>query len=229
VSGSAEELAAANVVGPANLLAALATYAPRARLVHLGSAAEYGIAEPREPIAEQRRPRPTGPYGVTKLAGTELVVLARHLGLDTVVLRVFNPIGPGAPAGSLPGRVIAELRRAAVAHDAVVLGALSAVRDFVDVRDVAEAVLGVIQSSTVDQAVLNVGSGRATPVRTLVRDLVRLAGFTGLVVATGDGSARSADVPWQQADISAIGRELGWKPEIDMAVSLNDMWQAVMR
>jgi nucleoside-diphosphate-sugar epimerase len=227
VSGGAAELAAANVVGPANLLTALATHAPRAKLVHLGSAAEYGIAEPREPIAEHRQPRPTGPYGVSKLAGTELVLLARHLGLDTVVLRVFNPIGPGAPAAGLPGRVIAELRRAGLAHDAVVLGALSAVRDFVDVRDVAEAVLAAIHASTVDVAVLNVGSGRATPVHTLVRDLVRLSGFTGLVVATGNGSARSSDVPWQQADISAIGRELGWKPEIGIADSLSDMWQAV--
>jgi nucleoside-diphosphate-sugar epimerase len=227
VSGSVAELAAANVIGPANLLAALAAYAPYARLVHLGSAAEYGIAEPEAPIDEERTPRPTGPYGVSKLAGTELVALARNLGSDTVVLRVFNPIGPGAPVGGLPGRVIAELRRATLAHDAVRLGSLAAVRDFVDVRDVAAAVLGAVRASTVDTVVLNVGSGRAIPVQAVVRDLVRVSGFTGLVVATGDGSARSADVPWQQADISAIGRELGWKPEIDLADSLSDMWQAV--
>jgi nucleoside-diphosphate-sugar epimerase len=228
VSGSVAELAAANVVGPANLLAALAVYAPYARLVHLGSAAEYGTAEPQEPIDEERAPRPTGPYGISKLAGTELVALGRSLGLDTVVLRVFNPIGPGAPVGSLPGRVVAELRRAALAHDAVQLGSLTAVRDFVDVRDIAEAVLDTIRESTVDSVVLNVGSGRAIPVQTVVRDLVRLSGFTGLVVADGNGSARSTEVPWQQADIAAIGRTLGWKPVIGLADSLSDMWQAVV-
>jgi nucleoside-diphosphate-sugar epimerase len=227
VTGGVAELVRANMTGPANLLAALARYRPRAKLVHLGSAAEYGIAEPEEPIAEERAPHPMGWYGVSKLAGTELVRLAGNLGLDTVVLRVFNPIGPGAPAGSLPGRVVAELRRATLAGDAVQLGSLAAVRDFVDVRDIAEAVLAVVTASRVDSPVLNIGSGRATPVRTVVRDLVRLSGFTGLVVANGDGSARSADVPWQQADISAIGREVGWQPGIGLADSLSDMWQAV--
>jgi nucleoside-diphosphate-sugar epimerase len=166
-------------------------------------------------------------YGVSKLAGTETVALARTFGLDTVVLRVFNPIGAGAPATSLPGRLLAELCRATAEHDAVHLGSLDSVRDFVDVRDIADAVLAAVQSSTVDEPVLNVASGRATPVRILVRDLVRLSGFTGPVFAIGNGSVRSADVPWQQADVSVIARELGWKPAIDLTDSLREMWQAV--
>jgi nucleoside-diphosphate-sugar epimerase len=227
VSGEAADLAAANVTGPAKLVGALARYAPGTRLVHLGSAAEYGLTEPRVPITETREPHPVGVYGVSKLAGTETVALARTFGLDTLVLRVFNPIGAGAPATSLPGRLLAELCRATAEHDAVHLGSLDSVRDFVDVRDIADAVLAAVQSSTVDEPVLNVASGRATPVRILVRDLVRLSGFTGPVFAIGNGSVRSADVPWQQADVSAIARELGWKPAIDLMDSLREMWQAV--
>lgn len=123
--------------------------------------------------------------------------------------------------------MISEVRRAEAMGDTVHLGSLVAVCDFVDVRDVAEAVLAAIGSSPADSLVLNVGSGRAVPVHTVVRDLIRLSGHTGLVVADGDGSPRSADVPWQQADISTIGRELGWKPAISLANSLQDMWQAV--
>lgn len=225
VAGDVTELVAANVTGPANLLTALAASSPRTRLVHLGSAAEYGIAEPREPITEQRGPHPVGPYGMTKLAGTELVRLAGNLGLDTLVLRVFNPIGPGAAIGSLAGRVIAELRRASAAGDAVRLGPLDAVRDFVDVRDIARAALAAVRSSTVDSPVLNIGSGTAVEARAVVHGLVELSGFTGPIAVDGGGSARSADVPWQQADISAAGRELGWEPEIRLADSLRDMWQ----
>ena len=58
-----------------------------------------------------------------------------------VVLRVFNPVGPGAPEESLPGRVAAELRRALASGAEVRLGSLDAVRDFVDARDVADAVI----------------------------------------------------------------------------------------
>ena len=227
VSGDPAELAAANVTGTGKLLGAMARYLPDARLVHFGSAAEYGIVDPKLPIAESRTPHPVGMYGISKLAGTEAVVLARTFGLDAVVLRVFNPIGPGAPADSLLGRLVGQLRKAIAEHGAVRLGSLDAVRDFVDVRDIAEAVLATVNAPVLDSSVLNVGSGRAVPVRIVVRDLVRLSGFTGAVFATGAGSARSADVPWQQADISAMARELGWKPGTELADSLREMWQAV--
>ncbi|NVI89285.1 NAD(P)-dependent oxidoreductase, partial [Actinomadura sp. BRA 177] len=93
--GEPADLVHGNVMAVANLVTALASAAPEARLVHLGSAAEYGNAEPGTPITESAPPRPLGVYGVTKLAGTELVRAAA--GLDTVVLRVFNPVGPGSP------------------------------------------------------------------------------------------------------------------------------------
>jgi len=229
VAGDAAELAGANVTGPARLAGALGRHAPAARLIHLGSAAEYGVAEPRLPITETRAPRPVGLYGVTKLAGTEAITLARQFGLDALVLRVFNPIGVGAPASSLPGRLVGELCRAVREHDAVRLGSLDAVRDFVDVRDIADAVLAAIRVSATDSPVLNVGSGTALPVQRVVRDLVVMAGFTGPVFAIGAGSARSAEVPWQQADISAAARELDWKPVVGLADSLREMWQAVSR
>jgi hypothetical protein len=45
-------------------------------------------------------------------------------------------------------------------------------------------------------------------------------------VAT-EGSPRSAAVGWQQANISAIGDALGWRPAIDLDTSMRDLWQAL--
>ncbi|MCC3779752.1 NAD-dependent epimerase/dehydratase family protein, partial [Streptomyces sp. UNOB3_S3] len=100
VGGGAVTLTAVNARGPAVLCEALGAAAPDARLVHLGSAAEYGPAEARLPVGESAPARPLGLYGASKLAGTLAVTGS---GLDAVVLRVFNPVGPGAPAASLPG------------------------------------------------------------------------------------------------------------------------------
>ena len=112
-------------------------------------------------------------YGVTKLAGTRLVELAAAAGLDAVVLRVFNPVGPGAPVSqpAWPARG----RAAPGARDGteVRLGPLDTVRDFVDPRDVADAVLAAVAAPALPRPVLNVGSGRGVPVRAMVKELCR--------------------------------------------------------
>ncbi|MEU4492317.1 NAD(P)-dependent oxidoreductase [Streptomyces sp. NPDC023998] len=221
VAGSAVQLTDVNARGPAALCEALRDAAPEALLVHLGSAAEYGPTTPGEPVAESAATRPLGPYGATKLAGTVAVTAS---GLDAVVLRVFNPVGPGAPAAGLPGRLAAELRRAGEAGEAVRVGDLSAHRDFVDARDVADA---AVRAATADRPlppVLNIGSGRATSVRELAHGLVRKSGFRGRLEETGTGSARSSAVSWQCADITSATDALGWRPKRTLDDSLYDLW-----
>ncbi|MBB5122347.1 NarL family transcriptional regulator [Streptomyces eurocidicus] len=220
VGGSATTLIGVNAKGPAVLCDALSEAAPGARLVHLGSAAEYGAADGERPAAETGPARPLGLYGVAKLAGTLAVTGS---GLDAVVLRVFNPVGPGAPRGSLPGRLAAELR-AAGPGGRVRVGDLSAHRDFVDARDVGEAVARAVAAPGPLPPVLNIGSGTARPVRELARGLVAAAGFDGRLEEDGDGSPRSAAVPWQRADLALTARTLGWTPARPLAESLADLW-----
>jgi nucleoside-diphosphate-sugar epimerase len=255
-SGDLATLTAANIDAPANLVAALLSVRSTARLVHLGSAAEYGRG-PAGPVREDEPARPLSPYGVTKLAGTRLVELGRTAGLPATVLRVFNPVGPGAPAHTLPGRAASELARAIRANDAarmdgpavarmdgpavarmdvpgvahpdgpavVRLGGLDAVRDFVDIDDVAGAVLAAATGPVPAQGVLNVGSGTAVSARELVGTLVDVAGARVRIEEGGGASARSADVPWQQADIAAATAAWGWRPSTPLAVSLAGLWR----
>lgn len=223
--GDAVTLAEANARGPAVLCAALLEAAPGARLVHLGSAAEYGPGEPGSRVTESAATCPVGPYGATKLAGTVAVTAS---GLDAVVLRVGNPVGPGAPPTGLPGRVAALLRDAGPDPQARLrLGDLSAHRDFVDVRDVAGAVRLAATVPGPLPPVLNIGGGEAVPVRALVRTLADVAGFRGRIVEEGGGgSARSARVSWQCSDVAAAREALGWRPVHSLEASLAALWAA---
>ncbi|TXJ76055.1 SDR family oxidoreductase [Streptomyces lavendulae] len=222
--GDPVTLAEVNARGPAVLCAALREAAPAARLVHLGSAAEYGPGTPCAAVTESAPARPVTPYGATKLAGTLAVTSA---GLDAVVLRIGNPVGPGAPPASLPGRMAALLRAAGSDPGAVLrLGDLSAYRDFVDVRDVARAVALAVTAPGPLPPVLNIGGGGALPVRDLVQGLARLAGFRGTLAEDGDGSARSAQVSWQCSDIGAAERALGWRPAHGLDDALAALWAA---
>ncbi|MFD9069844.1 NAD-dependent epimerase/dehydratase family protein [Streptomyces lasiicapitis] len=177
------------------------------------------------PRAEDAPARPLAPYGATKLAGTLAITTS---GLDAVVLRVTNPVGPGAPTAGLPGRLTAELRRAAEQspHDTIRVGDLSSYRDFVDVRDMAEAVTLAITTPHPLPPILNIGSGQSVPARDLAHGLVRAAAFRGRIEETLTGSGRSAAVPWQCADITAAARELGWQPAFTLTESLAALWTA---
>jgi len=224
-TGGPDLMAAVNVTGTYALVRAMLAVGRPARLVHLGSAAEYGRVEPGVAVAESAPCRPVAAYGATKLGGTRLVELARSAGLDAVVLRVFNPVGAGAPENSLPGRVAAQLRQALASGADVRLGSLDAVRDFVDARDVAAAVLAAAAAPAPPHAVLNVGSGTGVLARALVKELIAISGYAGPVHEDSPGPARSSDVPWNQADISLARQDLGWRPRHDLAAALADLWE----
>jgi nucleoside-diphosphate-sugar epimerase len=218
-------LAAVNVTGTSALVRAMRMTGRSIRLVHLGSAAEYGPSEQGTTVDETTSPRPTSAYGATKLAATRLVELGRATGLDAVVLRIFNPVGPGAPDTILPGRVAAEFRRALTRGTTVRLGPLDAVRDFVDVRDIADAAIAAALAPALAGAVLNIASGSGVLARTLVTELAAISGYDGPVHEDSGGSPHSAGLSWQQADIGRAERDLGWRPHYQLRESLADLWE----
>ncbi|MEU1801971.1 NAD-dependent epimerase/dehydratase [Streptomyces sp. NPDC019937] len=173
--GGARELTRHNTVAVATVCESLRRSGCGARLVQIGCSSEYGPSQPGSSTAEDAVPRPGGPYGVSKLAATELVLGS---GLDAVVLRVFSPVGPGTPAGSPLGRLAETMRRAMQSGDSELkLSGLGVQRDFVDVRDVARAVHAASLSAA--QGVVNIGTGRAVRLREAASVLARVAGFGG--------------------------------------------------
>jgi nucleoside-diphosphate-sugar epimerase len=216
-TGTTADLIRLNVLTTGQLLEAIARSGIEVRLIHLGSAAEYGPGAIGQPVAETACPRPLSPYGIAKLAATQLVAAAAVGGQDAVVLRVFNALGPSMPPGTLPG---AALRRLvdAVASSApwIELGPLGAVRDFVDVRDIAAAVVAACRAPRLEAPIVNVGSGMGHSARDLVRALAERVGFTGEIGEAAAGSPRSSDVPWQVADVALANRLLGWRAAHDL-------------
>ena len=219
--GGARELTRHNTVAVATVCEALRRSSCGARLVHLGCSAEYGPSPTGSSTGEDAVPRPGGPYGVSKLAATELVLGS---GLDAIVLRVFSPVGPGTPTASPLGRVAEAMRRAMQSGDAELrLGGLAVRRDFVDVRDVARAVHAASLSAA--QGVVNIGAGRAVRMRDAVAGLARAAGHDGVLHDTDEPAGYPDGCgAWQQADVRTARDRLGWRPRIALEESLADVW-----
>lgn len=224
--GSLTYLVSANVMVVAKIIEAMTQAAPAARLVKLGSAGEYGVVAQGVAVNEEAPTRPVSAYGITRLASAGLVALAKTEGrLDGVVLRVFNPIGAGLPAENMLGRAASQMRQAiAGGQDFIQMGPLGAYRDFVDVRDVARAVVAAALAPKLEPSILNVGSGKAVPSRHLVELLAQVSGFKGEIRETNPAPSRSASVGWIQADISRIAQVLGWKPTYTLQDSVEAVW-----
>lgn len=229
LDGSASELVEANTLTTAKLLDALATVP--ARLVRIGSAGEYGVVPVGSRVHEEVSAAPVGAYGASHLAATLLIEQARRAGrVDAVSLRVFNPIGTGLNGDTVLGKAARRLRDALVAPDGrdspVRLGNMDAYRDFVDARDVADAVVAAVISPP-PWGTINIGSGRATRVREAVRVLADLAGYRGDIVEAPVTLGRSSGVRWIQADITRARDSLGWRPRRGLEESLKEIWSDV--
>ncbi|WP_354642220.1 NAD-dependent epimerase/dehydratase family protein [Kitasatospora camelliae] len=237
--GTPRALLRANTLAVATVCEGIRRSREPARLVHIGSAAEYGPVPPGGPVHESAEPRPSGPYGVSKLGGTELVLAS---GLDALVLRIFDVVGPGSPPASLFGRLADGLRRSLERGEPQVrMPDLSGYRDFVDVRDVARAVQAAAVSAAT--GVINIGSGHAVRAREAAHLLLRASGFEGqlaedarpAVLPSQPGPPgehpRPAEprplpepVPWRQADVRTARDRLGWRTQVPLEESLGDIW-----
>jgi nucleoside-diphosphate-sugar epimerase len=226
VRGSAEEMMRGNVTVVSNLITALTAHAPEARLVQLGSAAEYGAPATAGPMSERTPARPSSPYGYSKLAATELVLRARSQDLSATVLRIFNVSGPQSPTSTMLGNLIARLQES----DTITLDSVDGWRDYVDVRDVAAAAVGAALLADEPPSLMNIGRGEAVRTGDWVEQLLELSGTGARLEVRHDSElehkASAGQVAWQCADISLARESLNWVPSITFADSLRDTWLA---
>ena len=182
------------------------------RLVHTGSAFEYGSVT--GPVTEETAPAPRSVYGSTKLEGTRrLTTLAERGEVAAVTARICNAYGPG----ERETRLLPVLVAAAHTGQTVRLTAGEQERDFVFVRDVAEALLrlGALQPGTVH--LVNLGTGRSSTVRQFAETAAAVLGLPPARLAFGAIPYRDDEV-WQgPVRVDRLSRVLGWVPPTTIA------------
>jgi nucleoside-diphosphate-sugar epimerase len=204
--GSADTVHDDNVTATANLVDALCNNAPEARLMLLGSAAQYGVSQTYRPWRESDVATPVGAYGVAKQAAEQDAFAS---GLRVTALRIFNVVAP-EPWGEQAFSVF--LRRAAAAPGQQVrMGPLSAVRDFLAADDVLDAIERVIDRAAWGET-LNVCTGVGRTIRNLLE--ATAAALPGGVALEEEDDP--AGVPWSVGDPARCEAVLGLRPSSDM-------------
>lgn len=215
-----------NVLGTVSVLEAVRQHAPEARVVLASSADVYGVVPIQElPISEEAAIAPASPYGASK-AAAEGVALQYHraYGLDVVVGRGFNAIGPGQSSSFAVPSFALQLASIARGETAPILrvGNLEAERDFTDVRDVARAYAALVDVG-LPARIFNICSGSSVSLRSVVDELVHGSGLD-VEVRVDPERLRPIDAPRIVGDSTQIRSATGWQPEIGLAATISDVY-----
>jgi GDP-4-dehydro-6-deoxy-D-mannose reductase len=220
-----------NVKGAVHVLEAVRVMKHPARVLLIGSSEEYGAVRPAQlPVNEETPLRPGNIYAATKAAQDMLgAVYADAYGMDVLMIRAFNHIGPGqSPKFAVSDfcRQVARIE-AGLQEPIIRVGNLSAKRDFTDVRDVARAYSLLAQKGKGGVA-YNVGSGRSASIQSIL-DIILAQAKADIRVERDETRFRPADVPVMEADIARLQEAAGWRPEIPVSDTIADTlawWRA---
>ena len=152
--GDVDAIYRTHIVGTHNLLEALAMCGAPPKSVILASTAHiYGNATVC-PIDENAILAPQSDYAVSKLAMENMARLWVEQ-LPIIIVRPFNYTGVGQPLNFLLPKIVDHFRRR---ESQIELGNLQVVRDFSDVRDVANTYCRLLEVSASGQ-IFNTCSG----------------------------------------------------------------------
>lgn len=207
-----------NLKGSLNLLEGirLLNYKPRVLLV--GSSEEYGRIRPADlPISEECSLKPANIYALSKAAlGMLGSLYANTYDLPIIMVRAFNHIGVGqAPQFAVSDfcRQVANIE-CGKQESVIRVGNLSAIRDFLDVRDVVRAYVLLMINAPPNEN-YNVGSGRGWSISELLQKILRLANCP-ITVLVDKQKYRPVDAPEIVADVRKLQQTINWTPFYDI-------------
>lgn len=213
------------VGGTLGILEAARALEPQPIVFVPSSAEVYGGQAGADPIPETSPLAPDNVYGATK-AAQELLSFAygRAYGMRVVVARAFNHIGPGQRESFAVASFAMQLARIAAGSAEPVLrtGNLRVERDFTDVRDVVRAYRLLVTGGHIGQP-YNVASGRPASLRGVVDGLVERSG-QAVTFEVDPARMRPIDVPSIAGDAGRLREATGWRPQIELEKTLDDVW-----
>ena len=212
-----------NVNGTFNLLEAIRKHAPHAKTLLIGSAEEYAIPEGNKALKETDPLEASNPYGISKIAQENFAQLYRKkYGMQIVCTRSFNHTGVGQTTTfALPSFVkqVAEIDKSGKPGK-ILVGNLSAWRDFSDVEDVVHVYRMLLENEN-EFDTYNVGSGIANRIEDLLKDVILKFTPAEIEIVVDPEKVRPVETPYLCADNTRVKKY--WKGT-DIRTTLKKMY-----
>lgn len=215
-----------NIIGTTVLLEAIKNYNPKARVVYLGTRAEYGSIE-QLPAKEDAPTNPKGVYEIS-ISTAQRIFQFYHRAhkIPTTCFRITNVYGPRGQMQHNRTGVANWFVRLLLENKAItIMGDGKIMRDFVYVDDVIDAlILGAASPEAVGE-LFNIGIDKPTSFLELAESMVSVLG-QGEIQFVPMSAERAAQEPGHfYSDITKISKMLGWKPKTKLTDGLKATFQ----
>ena len=210
-----------NVTGTHNVFV-VAINAKAKKVISASSAAVYGNTI-HVPTAESEVLRPLSPYALHKSINEQYGELfAAEYGLPSVFLRFFNVYGPRQRAEGGYASVIPHfIKKVKEGTPATINGSGAISRDFIFVKDIAEAIRCSAEANLEDTFnVFNVATGKPTTLDTLWNTLCSIEGKN---ITPIYGPKREADIEISIADVTKIHEKVGFEAKTSLKDGLKSL------
>ena len=222
-----------NVMGSIYLFEAIHDFCSKCCSIFVSSSEVYGESfKETEKVTEDSCLQPLNVYAASKAA---IDLLARQMASNEtkiIRLRPFNHVGPGQTEDFVLPAFAAQIARIEAGHQEPVLkvGNLSAVRDFLDVRDVVDAYVCVLNNFDKLQngAAYNISSEKGYKIEELLEKLCQIADCEVKIVKD-PARLRKVEIASAVGSSERLQTSLGWKPRYKMEQTLNEIleeWRA---
>jgi GDPmannose 4,6-dehydratase len=212
-----------NINGTHYLLASLKDLVPQCRFYFAGTSEMFGSAE-EMPQNEHTRFRPRSIYGISKVAGFELVRNYRErYGMHASSGILFNHESPRRGHEFVTRKITSGVARIAAGQATELrLGNLDANRDWGFAKEYVDAMWRMLQQPAPDDYV--VATGRLHSVRDFVRIAFVSAGLDWeKYVVTDPNFFRSGESVALCGDASKARKTLGWEPRKEFEEMVREM------
>ncbi len=213
-----------NIISELNILEAVRSINYKPRIHIAATSEEYGDAT-CFPITEETPLQPLSPYAVSKVAQDLLgFQYYKSYGMDIVRTRAFNHTGPRRGevfVCSNFAKQIVNIERGG--KPIMMVGNLEARRDFTDVRDMVRGYYLALKKGKSGE-VYNICSGAhgTYSIKQILDSLVFKAKVK-IKVKEDPDRMRPSDIPLLMGKNSKFSRATGWKPQIPMRQTLEDL------
>ncbi|MEE9214404.1 MAG: NAD(P)-dependent oxidoreductase [Thermodesulfobacteriota bacterium] len=182
------------------------------------TAAVYPISDLPN-IEDNTEVAPIDIYGLSKMFA-ELLAQKFFIetGTDTIILRLFNAVGPRETNPHVIPHIFESLKTS----NKIPLGNITPKRDYIHTSDIAEAIYTICNSNIKGYEVFNIGSGEEYSVEEIVLMLEEVL-KRSLIIEQVEERMRKVERMHLLADISKIKKIIGWKPKIQLHDALRDI------